>query len=268
MFYSAQVYSFLEETHPESPKLPTISEVSHEEVPDLTPDPVPETADDGASLPVILSWSGGKDSSLALDALLTAGSDVRALLTTVTEVYGRVSMHGIREELLDLQAQSLGLPLVKVSIPPHCPDHVYQDRMGRAVRRLLEAGPATFAFGDLFLEDVRAYREDSLLRAGASAVFPIWGSDTADLARRFIQAGFKATVVTVDPRRLDPSFAGRVFDSAFLEELPPDVDPMGERGEFHTFVHDGPIFHAPLSVRPGKVVEREGYVFQDMVPLP
>lgn len=218
--------------------------------------------------PVVFSWSAGKDSAFGLWTLARDPAwEVRALLTTVTEGYGRVSMSGVREELLDRQAQVLGLPLVKVRIPPACPNGVYDRRMAEALASEPLRGIDHVAFSDLFLEDVRAYREERLARAGKRGLFPLWGRDTAALARDIIASRFRALVVCVDPRALDPSFAGRAFDGAFLADLPEGVDPCGERGEFHTFVWDGPMYREPIRCRTGEVVTREGFVFCDVLPV-
>jgi uncharacterized protein (TIGR00290 family) len=212
---------------------------------------------------VALSWSGGKDSALALWEMRRRGWGVRTLLTTVTQTFGRVSMH---EELLHAQAASVGLPVYKVGIPFPCPNELYRERMGRAVAALLAEGVDAFAFGDLFLEDIRAFREAQLAPTGKPIHFPLWGRNTAALAQEFLAAGFRAHVVAVDPRRLDPSFVGVPYDAAFLERLPTDVDPCGERGEFHTFVYAGPIFSRPVAVEVGEVVERDGFWFADLRP--
>jgi uncharacterized protein (TIGR00290 family) len=216
--------------------------------------------------PTALSWSGGKDSALALWALREeAGIEPAALLTTITEDYDRVSMHGVRRELVRAQAAAAGVPLVEVEIPAACVNEVYEQRIERALTSPpLDAVPV-MAFADLFLEEIRAYREERLRPAGREALFPLWGRDTTDLARRFVDAGFEATICCLDPRRLDPSFAGRRFDHALLEDLPETVDPCGENGEFHTFVHAGPIFAAPIAVETGRSEEREGFVFTDLV---
>ena len=215
---------------------------------------------------LVLSWSGGKDSALALHALRTEhGREPVALLTTVTEEYDRVSMHGVRAQLLRAQAAAAGIPLVEVSIPPHCPNELYEQRMAQALASAALSGADEVAFGDLFLEDIRAYREERLASAGKRPLFPVWGRDTAQLARDFVDAGFGAVVVCVDPGQLDPSFAGRGFDSSFLADLPAGVDPCGENGEFHTFVHAGPVFGDPIPCRVGEVVERDGFVFCDVV---
>ncbi len=194
-----------------------------------------------------------------------SGAPPRALITTVTTDYGRISMHGVRRELLASQARAAGLPLVEVEIPAACPNDVYEQRMGQALAEAPLAEAQTIAFGDLFLADVRAYREERLRQVGKEAIFPLWGRDTGELARAFIASGFEAVLVCVDPRRLDPAFAGRRFDAELLAELPPDVDPCGENGEFHTFVHAGPIFSAPIACRVGSTVEREGFVFCDLL---
>jgi uncharacterized protein (TIGR00290 family) len=213
-----------------------------------------------------LSWSGGKDSALALQALRNgSGPAPSALITTVTVDYGRISMHGVRRELLVSQARAAGLPLVEVEIPAACSNDVYEQRLGQALAVAPLADAETIAFGDLFLGDIRAYREERLRRVGKQASFPLWGRDTGALAREFIAAGFEAVLVCVDPRRLDPSFAGRRFDAELLADLPPDVDPCGENGEFHTFVHAGPIFSAAIPCRAGEIVARDGCVFCDVL---
>jgi uncharacterized protein (TIGR00290 family) len=214
---------------------------------------------------VALAWSGGKDSALALRALRAEGIEPAALLTTVTEGYERISMHGVRRALLVAQAEAVGVPLVEVRIPPVCPNEVYEARFEEAFAGPLAAVDAV-AFGDLFLADIRAYREERLARIGREALFPLWGRDTGELARAFVAEGFEATLVCVDPRTLDASFAGRGFAAA-LGGLPPGVDPCGENGEFHTFVHAGPIFAERIAVERGEVVERDGFVFCDLRPL-
>jgi len=222
--------------------------------------------DDGTGMndALVLSWSGGKDSALALHELRRRGREPAALLTTVTQEYDRISMHGVRRSLLRAQSRAVGVPLEDVLIPPECTNEIYEERMGAAVRRLLERGVSEFAFGDLFLEDVRAYREAQLAAVGARATFPLWGRDTGELAREFIGLGFKAVLVTVDPKQLHPSFCGCPFDEALLDQLPDTADPMGENGEFHTFVYEGPVFGEPLDVVFGPVVERDGFYFCDV----
>jgi uncharacterized protein (TIGR00290 family) len=216
---------------------------------------------------VVLSWSGGKDSALALWAMrVEQGVEPAALLTTFTEDYGRVSMHAVRRELLEAQATAVGVPLVEVGIPAVCSNEVYEERMAEALAAPPLAEIDEFAFADLFLADIRAYREERLAAIGRRATFPVWGRDTAALAARFVDAGFEATLVCVDPRQLDPSFAGRPFDADLLRDLPAGVDPCGENGEFHTFVTAGPIFSAPVATRHGETVERDGFVFHDLLP--
>jgi uncharacterized protein (TIGR00290 family) len=222
---------------------------------------------DAPSTRLALSWSGGKDSALALLALSTERR-LRpcALISTVTDVYDRISMHGVRRELVERQAAALGIGLVEVRIPPACINEVYEERMADAFARPPLSEVQTVAFGDLFLQDIRAYREARLSATGRQALFPLWQRDTAMLARRFIAGGFRATLVCVDPSRLDASFAGRVFDERLLSDLPADIDPCGENGEFHTFVHAGPIFTAAIPCETGQVVERDGFVFCDLTP--
>jgi len=188
-----------------------------------------------------------------------------ALITTVTEGHERISMHGVRRELLARQAEAMGITLVEVLIPPSCVNEIYDNRMAEAFAAEPLSGIETVAFGDLFLEDVRAYREGRLAAADKRGLFPLWGQDTTTLAREFIDAGFQATLACVDPRRLDPSFAGRAFDRDLLADLPPDVDPCGENGEFHTFVHAGPIFRQPIAVQRGDQETRlERFRYQDL----
>ena len=213
-----------------------------------------------------LSWSGGKDSALTLWTLRGKQCEPQVLITTVTETYDRISMHGVRRELLTRQADALATPLVEVAIPPTCSDDVYEQRMGQAFAGTRLSRVDTVAFGDLFLEDVRTYREERLAEAGRRALFPLWGRDTTELANEFVDNGFEATLVCVDPRALDPSFTGRAYDKRLLADLPRSVDPCGENGEFHTFVHAGPLFSEPIACTRGDVVERDGFVFCDLVP--
>jgi uncharacterized protein (TIGR00290 family) len=216
--------------------------------------------------PILFCWSGGKDSAMALHTLLQR-SDVRivALLTTVTEGYERISMHGVRRELLRRQAQSIGLPLHEVRIPPQCVNPIYEARMEEALRTHFDQGVRRVAFGDIFLQHLRAYREKNLARIGMTALFPIWKRDTRELIRSFHANRFRAITVCVDPKILDPSFAGRELNESFFCDLPPHADPCGENGEFHTFVFDGPIFHSPIPVRTGEIVNRDGFVFCDIL---
>jgi uncharacterized protein (TIGR00290 family) len=218
---------------------------------------------------IALSWSGGKDSALALWALRQEmGVEPVALLTTITEDYDRISMHGVRRELLRAQAQATGIELVEIEIPAACVNETYEERMARALSRPPLDRAGTIAFADLFLADVRAYREERLASGGRTGLFPLWGRDTAALAHQFIEAGFEATLVCVDPSQLDPSFVGRPFDEALLADLPAGVDPCGENGEFHTFVHAGPIFETRIEVEPGEKVMREGFAFNDLLAQP
>jgi len=217
--------------------------------------------------PILFCWSGGKDSAMALHALLQQG-DVRvtALLTTVTEGYERISMHGVRRELLERQAESIGLPLHEVRIPPQCVNPVYEARMEQALRVHYNAGVRRVAFGDIFLEDLRAYREKNLAHIGMTALFPIWKRDTRELICAFHAAGFRAMAVCIDGKILGREFAGRELDESFFKDLPANADPCGENGEFHTFVFDGPIFQSPIPVRTGEIVNRDGFVFCDLLP--
>ena len=217
---------------------------------------------------VLFCWSGGKDSAMALHALRAAhGYRVTALLTTVTEEYDRISMHGVRRVLLERQAESLGLPLHMVLIPPQCINATYEARMKEALGEHLAQGVQRVAFGDIFLEDLRVYREKNLAQLGMAALFPIWKRDTRVLAREFLRLGFRAIAVCGDPRGLDPSFAGRVLDESFFTDLPPGVDPCGENGEFHTFVFDGPVFRTPIRFQVGERVTRDGFCFCDLLPV-
>jgi uncharacterized protein (TIGR00290 family) len=219
------------------------------------------------SEPILFCWSGGKDSAMALHTLLQRNDvHIAALLTTVTEGYERISMHGVRRELLERQAQSIGLPLHEVRIPPQCVNPIYEARMEEALRIHLEKGIRKVAFGDIFLEDLRAYREKNLARIGMTAIFPIWKRDTRELIHTFHANRFRAIAVCVDSKVLDPSFAGRELDESFFRDLPPHADPCGENGEFHTFVFDGPIFKSPIPVRTGEIVNRDGFIFCDILP--
>jgi uncharacterized protein (TIGR00290 family) len=217
--------------------------------------------------PILFCWSGGKDSALALHTLLQQ-NDVRiaALLTTVTEGYNRISMHGVRRELLQQQAESLCLPLHEVFIPPKCGNPIYEARMEEAMLLYFQQGIRRVAFGDIFLEDLRVYREQNLARVAMQALFPIWKRDTRELIREFRAAGFRAVAVCIDSKALDPSFVGRELAASFFADLPPGVDPCGENGEFHTFVFDGPIFTRPIDFTLGEVVQRDSFVFRDLLP--
>jgi uncharacterized protein (TIGR00290 family) len=218
--------------------------------------------------PVLVCWSGGKDSSLALREILDSGRyEVAALLTTVTAGYDRISMHGVRSALLDQQAAALGLPLRKVTISPGATNAEYEAAMHAALLDYKSQGITTVVFGDLFLEEIRKYRDRMLGEIGMTALYPVWGLNTAQLARDFIGMGFQAVLVCVDPKQLDEKFAGRFFDQALLADLPPTADPCGENGEFHTFVFAGPIFKHPVKVEKGEVVTRSSFCFCDLLPV-
>jgi len=215
----------------------------------------------------MVSWSSGKDSAWMVHELRQAGELVPAgLLTTFNEAAGRVSMHAVRRELVEAQATALGLPLFPVLLPVPCSNEMYEARMREAVATAVAAGFTHVAFGDLFLEDVRRYREQRLAGSGLTPVFPLWGRPTGALARQMVAGGLRATLTSVDPRLLDRTFVGGAFDAAFLDRLPGDVDPCGEHGEFHTFAWSGPMFRAPIPVTAGEVVERDGFVFADLLP--
>ncbi|MCS7168509.1 MAG: ATP-binding protein [Gemmatales bacterium] len=219
--------------------------------------------------PILLGWSGGKDSCLALAELSRQGQwHIVALVTTITEGYERVSMHGVRVELLRQQADSLGATLVEARIPPNASNLAYEASLSQAVQPFLAQGVRHMAFGDLFLEDIRRYRESLLARWGLQAVFPLWGRDTTLLSRQFIQQGFRALIVCVDPQQVPPALCGRPYDLTFLSDLPPTADPCGENGEFHTFVYDGPIFRYPIAIQRGALVQRQGLYFCDLLPHP
>ena len=214
-----------------------------------------------------LYWSSGKDSAWSLHTLRQNETfEVVALLTTVNDGAKRVAMHAVREALLEAQAESLGLPLVKVPIPPQCPNSLYEEAMARAMARARAEGVYDVAFGDLFLEDIRRYREEKLRAVAMQPVFPIWGMDTRKLAQEMVASGLRAVLTCVDPKQLDARFSGRIFDDRLLQELPPGVDPCGERGEFHTFAYAGPMFAKPLAVHTGEIVTRDGFVFADVLP--
>ena len=216
-----------------------------------------------------LSWSSGKDSAWALHVARQQGEfEITRLLTTVNSGYRRVAMHAVREELLEAQAEAAGLPLAKVPIPPQCSNEIYEAAMAKAMEQARAEDVQHVLFGDLFLEDVRQYREEKLQAVEMQAVFPLWLRDTRELAEEMVASGLRARLTCVDPKQLDASFAGRTFDAQLLADLPEGVDPCGERGEFHSFCYAGPMFSAPLSIRPGEVVEREGFIFADILPAP
>jgi uncharacterized protein (TIGR00290 family) len=218
---------------------------------------------------VLVSWSSGKDSAWMLHVLqreLPGGA--AALLTTVSEAYDRVAMHGVRTSVLRAQADAAGLPLITVLLPSPCSNEVYEDRMRAVVEQAVAEGFTHVAFGDLFLEDVRKYREDRLHATGLQPLFPLWGRPTALLARQMIAGGLEARVTCVDPRQVPADLAGRLFDAHLLEALPRGVDPCGERGEFHTCVVAGPMLSRRIEVTLGEVVERDSFVFADLALHP
>lgn len=214
-----------------------------------------------------MSWSSGKDSAFALDVLRHDPTvTVTGLLVTLNAAAERVAMHAVRRTLVEAQAERLGLPLHVVEIPSPCPNDVYETQMGAAMAAAAAAGVEAVAFGDLFLADVRTYRERALAGSGVRPLFPLWGRPTGPLAREMIARGVRAVLTCVDPGVLPASFAGRDFDDALIDALPQGVDPCGERGEFHTFVWDGPGFATPVAVHTGEVVTRDGFVFCDVLP--
>ncbi|HSB76364.1 MAG TPA: hypothetical protein VLC12_11990 [Terriglobales bacterium] len=214
---------------------------------------------------ILLSWSSGKDSAWALHVLRQSSDyEVAGLLTTFNQAANRVAMHAVRRELVEAQAESAGIPLWPVELPWPCTNSDYEAAMRSACSRALAEGLEGVAFGDLFLEDVRAYREKQLRETGLQPIFPIWGLPTAQLARDMIAAGLRARLTCVDPKALDRSFAGREFDERLLVDLPTGVDPCGERGEFHSFAYAGPMFSRALDVAVGEIVTRDGFVFSDV----
>jgi uncharacterized protein (TIGR00290 family) len=215
---------------------------------------------------IILSWSGGKDSSMTLHEIYRSQDyEVSALLTTLTEGYDRISMHGVRRELLERQAVSLGLQLHEIYISRNATNDEYESKMMQALVSYQEAGINAIAFGDLFLEEVRQYRVNNLNKIGMNGLFPLWNKDTAKLIREFIDLGFKAIVTCVDPKLLDPSFVGEIIDDEFLRLLPSQADPCGENGEFHSFVFDGPIFKEKINFSVGEVALRDSFWFCDLL---
>ena len=212
-----------------------------------------------------LSWSSGKDSAWTLHILRSQGIEVSALLTTVNTTHDRVAMHAVRRELLEAQAEAANVPLRIVDLPWPCPNEVYEARMGAAVERLIVDGFEQIAFGDLFLRDIREYREKQMEGLPIKPIFPLWDIPTGRLAREMISGGLRSRITCVDPKKLDEKFAGRVWDSILLNELPAMVDPCGENGEFHTFAFDGPMFSTSLDIRLGEIVERDGFIFADIL---
>ncbi len=217
---------------------------------------------------VLLAWSSGKDSAFTLHVLRQrAGLEVVGLLTTVNKTHDRVAMHAVRRSLLERQAEAAGLPLVSTEIPSPCSNEVYEAAMLRALDDAKRLGVQAVAFGDLYLEDIRKYREKQMAGTGLALLFPLWGRPTRALAEDMIESGLRARLTCVDPRVLDRSFAGREFSRELLQDLPPSVDPCGENGEFHSFAYDGPMFREPIAIRGGEVVERDGFVFADLLAV-
>ena len=214
----------------------------------------------------LVSWSSGKDSAWTLYALgEQTDIEVVGLFTTVTSAFDRVAMHAVRTELLRAQARAVGLALTEIRIPFPCSDAEYANAMSAALTTAALDGVTAIAFGDLFLEDVRQFREDRMRGTGITPLFPLWGRPTHSLAREMVAAGLRARITCVDPKQLTASFAGRDFDAQLLDDLPASVDPCGERGEFHTFVYEGPMFQHPLRISTGEIVERDGFVFADVL---
>ena len=218
---------------------------------------------------VLLAWSGGKDSAMAFYYIgKTDNCPISALLTTLTKEYDRISMHGVRSILLDRQAESLGLPLERVYITKDSSNEDYEAKMREKLTEQRNKGVSSVAFGDIFLEDLKKYREEKLSQAGFKAIFPIWKRNTAELAETFIDLGFKAVITCVDSSSLDKKFVGKKFDRQFLSELPASVDPCGENGEFHSFVYNGPIFKRPIRCKKGEIVCRENrFYYCDLIPV-
>ena len=217
---------------------------------------------------VLLSWSSGKDSAWTLHRLLQDhDAQVAGLLTTINETANRVAMHAVRRALLEAQADALGLPLRVIPLPSPCTNLEYERIMSQACRQAVMEGIEAIAFGDLYLTDVRKYREQQLRGTGLEPLFPLWGMPTPALASEMIASGLQAKITCVDPRALERRFAGREFDASFLTDLSPHVDPCGENGEFHSFVYNTPEFREPLHIRVGEIVERDGFVFADLLPV-
>ncbi len=215
----------------------------------------------------LLAWSSGKDSAWALHTLRQMpGIEVKGLFSTINTEFERVAMHAVRVELLSLQAESAGLPIETVPIPHPCGDSEYEAIMKTFVNKAKEAGIECIAFGDLFLEGIRAYREASLAHTGITPLFPLWGRDTKELSEEMVGGGLRAKITCIDPKRLSAGFAGLEYDRGFLERLPEGIDPCGENGEFHSFAFDGPMFKEAVKVRVGESVTRDGFLFTDLLP--
>ena len=218
--------------------------------------------------PALMGWSGGKDSALALHEIIKDDKYSITLLTTITADYKRISMHGVREELLQAQADSLNLPLEKVYIPKECSNEEYDRLMENTLKNYLSSGYRTMIFGDIFLQGIREYREKNLAKVDMKALFPLWGKNTRELSRAFIQNNFKAIITCVDNTTIDERFIGRIYDESFLDDLPDNTDPCGENGEFHSFVYDGPIFSKPIQYSKGEVVLKNNrFYFCDLLNL-
>lgn len=218
-------------------------------------------------IPTVMCFSGGKDSALALGELLKSDEyEVVELLTTVTETYDRISMHGVRRELLEAQAAAIGLPLKQILIPPECVNDTYQSRMKEACLAYKARGIHHMAFGDLYLEDIRAYRNEQLAKVNITPLYPLWAMDTTALAQKFIAEGYQATLCCIDPAQIPASFCGASFDQILLNTLPKTADPCGENGEFHTFVWDAPYFSRAIPCHKGEIVLRDNFWFCDLIP--
>ena len=217
---------------------------------------------------IVVSWSGGKDSTLALNEILNnTDYEVRSLITTVTEGYDRISIHGVRNELLEQQVESIGLPLHKVSIPKDSTNNQYESALKKVLLKFKNKGINEVVFGDIFLEDVKKYRDELLDKLDMKGIYPIWKVDSKELARKFIELGFKAVTTCIDSQQIDKKFVGREYDSEFLNDLPNSADPCGENGEFHTFVYDGPLFSQNISFNKGEVVLRDNrFYYCDLIP--
>ena len=213
----------------------------------------------------LLSWSSGKDSAWALHVMRQKGEyEIVGLVTTINERYDRVAMHAVRVSLLQQQCDSVGIPSWKIPIPYPCSNEQYESAIKQLLEKAKAEGISHFAFGDLFLEDIRQYREKQLANTGISPLFPLWKIPTDQLAREMVQSGLRAFITCVDPKQIDSSFVGRIFDESFLNDLPPSVDPCGERGEFHSFAFAGPMFQWPIEIVAGEIVERDGFIFADL----
>jgi uncharacterized protein (TIGR00290 family) len=216
---------------------------------------------------VIASWSGGKDSALSLYEAIKSGQyEIASLLTTINQDYDRVSMHGVRRALIEQQARYIGLPIKEVMVPKDCSEEQYEIIMNEVLSQFKKQGISRVVYGDIFLEWIKDYRTKNLAKLGMEGIFPIWGRDTKELSRTFIEEGFQAVITCVNTEKLSRKFLGRVFDKDLLAELPSSVDPNGENGEFHSFVFAGPIFKAPVSYKLGRSVSRDSYSFQDLLP--